>query len=248
MSAQAIEALPTAHRSAVQRVGDVVRIEALLGKNMIGLPMGVLAGVFLIVWVVFASIGGAAPPAARASGALMSIYFTMAGAHIQTITQLFPFALGISVTRRAFSVGTAMVVSAQALFFGLVLTLLGLLERVTGGWGIGLQHFDLAFLRQDNAIAQWFVYASPFLAFTSVFVLAAVIFKRWGPTGLYTAALTGGALLAGAAVVITWQQWWGNVLQLVTGTPGVVFWGVYPLVLAAVAGTVGYLLLRRATP
>ncbi len=42
---------------------------------------------------------------------LMSIYLVMLVAHLRTIAQVFPFALGLSVTRRTFFAATSLFVA-----------------------------------------------------------------------------------------------------------------------------------------
>ena len=148
----------------MSRVLRVVRIQLVNAWSVLGMPWAVLGIAFVINLAIFLSIGDAAPPDGRVTGALMSIYVVMLVAHLQTMTQVFPFALGLSVTRRDFFAATALLVTAQSLAYGIVLWLLGLVERATGGWGISLRFFDLPFLAQPNPVLQILVYAVPFLA------------------------------------------------------------------------------------
>ena len=53
-----------------------------------------------------------------------------------------------------------------------------------------------------------------------------------------------GALVA----LVTWQQWWGPVGTFFTTTPSLLLVGIYPLVIALLAGLGGFALVRRATP
>ena len=58
------------------------------------------------------------PPDGRATGGVLSLYITFGVGYLQTMTQLFPFALGLSVTRRAFYAGVVLLVVVEALGFG----------------------------------------------------------------------------------------------------------------------------------
>jgi hypothetical protein len=79
-------------------------------------------------------------------------------------------------------------------------------------------------------------------------MMVGTLFKRWGQIGVYVASI-GAALVLGLLVVlVTWQQWWGAVGAFFTTTPALLLVAVYPLVIAALAGLGGYLLVRRATP
>lgn len=232
----------------MKRVLDVVRIQSVSWVMLVALPVGILALTFLLNYAIFALLGDAAAPEGRVTGALMSIYLVLGISHLQSMTQTFPFALGISVTRRDFYAGTGVVVVAQSIAFGLLLTLLELLERATGGWGIGLKYFGLPFLVQDNVIAQWLVYTVPFLAISALGVFMGVVFKRWGQLGVYVATVGAAVLLTAAALVITWRQWWPAVGEFLGSQPPMALFAGYPMVVALVAGAAGWLAIRRATP
>jgi hypothetical protein len=86
---------------------------------------------------------------------------------ISAITQLFPFAMGISATRRTFYAVVATYATGQALLFGLAMYLLSVVEGETGGWGVGLDFFRLPFLETGNPLTQTLVYAVPLLLFAA---------------------------------------------------------------------------------
>jgi hypothetical protein len=232
----------------MNRVLDVARVQAVNWRGIVAWPLGILAFTLVINVAIFGAIGDAAPPEGRVTGALSSIYIVMFVAHLQTITQVFPFALGLSVTRRAFFAGTALVVVAQALFFGLVLLLLEWVERTTGGWGVGVRYFGLPFLIQENPLTQWLVYVVPFLGVSAIGVFMGVVFKRWGQAGMYVLTMTAGVLAAGFAIVVTWQRSWPSVGSFFTGQSTFALLAGYPLVIALVLGGVGWFTIRRATP
>jgi hypothetical protein len=232
----------------MRRVLDVARIQTIHWPSIIGWPLGILGMVLLFNVVIFAVAIDTVPSGGQAVGAIMSIYIVMLVSHLQSITQVFPLALGMSVTRRAFYAGTALVVLAQSMLFGLVLLVLNLIESATGGWGVGLRFTGPPFLVVDNMLAQWLVYTVPFVAFSAIGVFVGVVFKRWGTTGVFTMS-TGSTLLFGClAVLVTWQGWWPAVGSFFTGQPTLLLLTVYPLLIALVLGGAGWMALRRATP
>ena len=232
---------------AARRVLDVARIQSVNRMLLVGTPLGVLAAAFVINIAVFAAIGDVAPPGARMSGALLSIYIATGVTHLQTMTQLFPFAIGISVTRRAFYAGTAFVVVVQSALFGLMITLFGVLEGATRGWGLQLYFFRLAFLPQ-NLLLQWLAYTGPFLAISAVFVFTGVVFKRWGQLGVYVVTVGAALLLGAPTVVVTWLRLWPSVGEFFVDSSALALLAGYPSVLAVLVGVAGYLAIRRATP
>jgi hypothetical protein len=232
----------------MKRVFDVARIQTVNWFWILVFPPLVLLMVFLVNLVLFAAIGDAPPPEGRSTGALLSIYMMMLVAHLQTMTQVFPFALGLSATRRAFYAGTGLVVGAQSVLFGVLLLILGRIETATGGWGINLKFFALPFLLQDGLLAQWLVYTVPFLALSAIGVFAGVVFKRWGQPGVYALTVGSSLVLAVVAIVVTWQRWWPAVGSFFIDQSTFALLVGYPLVIAIVLGGAGWLAIRRATP
>lgn len=247
MTAVAVTPSRAGLSSSVESIVKVVRIHALNRVQLVGWPWLILTLAFVVNLAVFTAIGPTGRPD-NVTGAIVSIYFAVAAAHLQSITQLFPFALGISVSRRAFYVGTLAVVCLQALVFGLALTLLCQVETLTGGWGLRLRFFGAGVLAQPDFFAQWAAYTVPFLAIAAVFVVGGVVFKRWGQPGIWVASFGTGLLVAAASTLITVQRWWPAVGQFLAGRSALGLIAGYPLVLAAAFGVLGYLLIRRATP
>ena len=232
----------------MKRVLDVVRIQTINWPWVLAWPLALLALILGFNVVLFGVIDDAAPAQGRVTGALMSIYIVMLVAHLQTITQVFPFALGMGVTRRTFYAATALVVTAQAVVYGVVLLVLAQVERATGDWGVGVRFFELPFLVQSNPFGQWLVYTVPFLAVSAIGVFLGVVFKRWGQPGVYTVTVGSLLVLGGLAVLVTWQQWWPAVGSFFTGQSTFALFTLYPLLIALVLGGAGWVAIRRAMP
>lgn len=232
----------------MKRVFDVARIQMVNWFWIFVFPPLLLLGVLLVNLGLFVAIGDAAPPDGRSTGAVLSIYMVMLVTHLQTMTQVFPFALGLSATRRDFYAGTGLVVGAQSALFGALLLLLVRIETATGGWGINLRFFSLPFLLQDGLFAQWLVYTVPFLALSAIGVFAGVVFKRWGQPGVYALTVGSSLVLAVAAIVVTWQRWWPALGSFFTTRSTFALLAGYPLVIAIVLGGAGWLAIRRAAP
>ena len=231
----------------MKRLVDVARIQTANWMSIFVWPLAIMATALLFNVLVYV-LSGADAPGDRSNGALLSLYLFMLVAHAQTMTQVFPFALGMGVTRRAFYGGTALLVLAQATFYGLLLVMLNAFERATGGWGLRIRFFDLSFLTQGNVVAQWLVYTVPFLAMSAMGVFAGVVFKRWGQPGVYTLGIGSTLLLAGLGMLITSQGWWPAVGSFFAGQSTFALFTVYPLLIALVLGAAGWVAVRRATP
>lgn len=232
----------------MKRIVDVIRIQVFNGPWLLVWPLAILGLTLVLNMAIFAAIGDIAPPDDRNTGALSSIYLVIGISHLQTMTQVFPFALGFSVTRRAFYSATALLVTAQSLFFGLVVLALSQVELLTAGWGVEMRFFGVSFLVQDGLIAQWLVYTVPFLAISALFVFTGVVFKRWGQTGIFVGTVGVLVLIGTTAIVVTWQRWWPEIGAFFTEQSSLALFAGYPLLVALVLGVAGWLAIRRATP
>lgn len=232
----------------MSRMLRVARIQMVNVPVVFGMPWLILGIVLLVNLAIFGVIDDAAPPDDRSTGALMSIYIVVLIAQLQTMTQVFPFALGLSVTRRTFFAATSLVVAGQSLGYGIVLYLLLQLERATAGWGLSLDFFGLPFLEQDNPVLQVLVYAVPFLFLSFLGVFIGVVFKRWGQMGMYVLSVGTGVLIVGLGLLANLLGWWPAMGRFVADQSTFTLLAGYPLVLAVLMAGAGYLTIRRATP
>jgi hypothetical protein len=232
----------------VNRVLPVVRLQLVHYRFGMGLPVGILALVLGLNLALFASMGDAIPPDGRQTGGLVSIYIVVGVGYLQTMTQLFTFALGMGVTRRAFYAGVSALVVVEAAGFGTLVWLLGLVERGSGGWGLGLRFFRLDFLTVADPLLQWLVYAVPFLAFAAVGVFFGVVFKRWGQPGVFAVCVLGGVAIVALVVLVTLRSGWPAVGGWFVGQPVPALFAGYPLALAGLLAAASWFALRRATP
>jgi hypothetical protein len=232
----------------MKRALDVTRILTVNLPSQLGWPLGVLAIAFAANLVIFGTVEEASAGGDPITGGIASIYVVMLVGYLQTMTQDFPFAIGLGVTRRAFLAGTALLVAAQAATFGLLLTVLREIEKATGGWGLDLPFFGPGFLSQDNVLVQWLVYTVPFLVLAAVSVFLGVIFKRWGQSGMYVALLSSSVLVVAAVFLVTSNEWWPSVGSFFTDTPTLALLAGYPLLVAAALGAASFVTIRRATP
>jgi hypothetical protein len=229
----------------MNRVFDVARIQLVNWFVVLVFPLAVLACLPVLGLIIDSINNGLTD---HQIFVLPSVYLMIGVTHLQTMTQVFPFTLGLSVTRRTFYAATTLVVAAQAMLFGLVLLGLEQIERTTGGWGRHLQVYGLDYLLQDNLVAQWSAYTVQFVTVSALAVFAGAVFQRWRQTGIYVALVGSVSLLAGAGALITTQDWWPAVGRFFAGQPALALVAGYPLALAAVIGGAGWLVIRRATP
>jgi hypothetical protein len=211
-------------------------------------PWGILALSFVVNLGIFAAVEAARADENGWTGGLMSIYVVQLIAYLQNFTRGLPFALGMSVTRRAYYFGTWLYAVLESFLFGAVLLVLRLVEDATNGWGVSLEYFGLGFLRSDNLLLQWLVYVVPFLLVASVGAFIGLLMARWSYNGLLTLIAVFIVLSGLAVVVISRQGWWGAIGSWFADQSATAMFAGWPLPVAAGLCLLGFLVIRRVTP
>ena len=155
-----------------------------------------------------------------------------------------PFALALGVSRRSFYAGTALFAGAIAAVCGLGVTVLQLIERATGGWGLNLHYFRVPYLLAGPWYLTWLTSFAGLTLMLAWGMWFATIYRRWNLPGLL-AFIAAQAL---ALLAIYWAHHWhgwpiGFVVRTLTigGLTGL----LAALAVALLAG--GYATMRRIT-
>jgi hypothetical protein len=210
-------------------------------------PVIVLLSSFVINLIVFAVIGDKIPVAPITYG-IISIFLVQLVVCAQGLIQLFNFVVGLNASRRSFYLGTALLILAQSVAYGLLLYLAKLVEHATHGWGENLGFFDPVGFSHSDSPVQILVYTVPMLLFSYLGVCLGLITKRWGSIGIFLLIVIITAGTGGASVLLTWTRSWSAVGHwfVTQSTLGVaVGWSLVPLALLVLGG---YGLVRRANP
>jgi hypothetical protein len=232
----------------MNRVLGAARMHLAHPLVILGVPWLVVGISFAVNLAIWGLAGIDAMDGDATTGGLVSLYITVMVVFVQAVTQMFPFALGLSLSRRAFYLGTALVAGLQALGYGVALTALTAVENATGGWGVGLDFWAPGAVDVGNPALQLVVFAVPMLAFSFLGIGVGVVYKRWGATGVWTLSVGSFAAAGLLAVLITWQQAWGDVggwlmdRSVSTLTIGL------PAAIAALLAAASYAGLRRSVP
>ncbi|MGY1857430.1 hypothetical protein [Modestobacter sp. SYSU DS0290] len=219
-------------------------------------PLVILGVPWLVVTISFVinlGIWGLGDVAAKEpdgglAGGLVSLYITVLIVFVQAVTQMFPFALGVSLSRRTFYLGTALVAAVQALAYGVALTALSAIERATDGWGVGLRFWAPGPLDVGSPALQVLVHGLPMLACAFLGMAIGVVHKRWGAPGLWTLGIGVLVLFGGLTVLITGLDTWGAVGRWLVEQSVYAYTLLLPAVAAAVLAGLSWTGLRRAVP
>jgi hypothetical protein len=180
-------------------------------------PMVALGMPWVIVGLAFAinlAIWHLTPAGAQDggfTGGLLALYITIMIGYVQSVTQLLPFGMGLSLSRRAFYLGVTLFAVAESLAYGVVLSALTAVEDATNGWGAEMSFWAPGPLDVDNAALQVLVSGALLLAFAFIGIGLGVVHKRWGQAGTWGLAIGSLALFGGLAVLISWLDAWPTI-------------------------------------
>jgi hypothetical protein len=241
--------------SGLQRIWRVVKLHFANPWTTITFPWIILGVIFIAnvaVWsiIYWSTLGDSnrsdVADRMQYSGASFWIFVYMLVVAIQAINITFPFALGYGVTRRDYYLGTALNFVILAAIYGAGLTVLGLMERLTNGWGFGGRMFTAPYFG-DNWLQNFYIFFVGMLFFFFVGSLFGAVFVRWKSTGITFLLFGLGALGVGILALSAFTNSWsaiGNFFAA-AGLVGSLSWS---LVLTAIAGVAAFFVLRHATP
>ena len=235
----------------MNRIIATARMQLVNTQTFIWVPLIVIGGAFVINWLIFAIVAGGLGQVPERGDSFTGAsqaplwYFLVIG--VQSLTLTFPFSQAMSVARRTFFLGTALVTAAAGALLATLYTLLRIPEMATNGWGVGAYMFNVRWVTDGPWYEGWLFFFALTLLFFVIGFWAATVYKRFG-TLVITVILTALALaVIGVIALITWQRWWMNVgLWLDTLTP--LSTALWVLVVTVVLGASSYLTLRRAVP
>jgi hypothetical protein len=231
----------------MSRLLAVARLHTVAWRGTLAWPWIICGLSFLVNLAVFASIMDLLEDR-PVTGGLASIFVVTLLMFVSAVTQVFPYALGMGVTRRMFYAATALVAAAVSVGFAIALYVLRLVENATGGWGMDLRFFGVPFasVAGDNP-AQILVYAVMMLLVTFVGMFIGVVYVRWRVNGALTMTAAGIVVPGGLVALATWQGWWGAIGSWLGDQPVLGLYAGWPLVLVVAAAAAGLVAIRRAT-
>lgn len=180
------------------------------------------------------------------TGGIASLFIYMFVAGIMTPAQTFPFAIGMSVSRTDYYLGTSAMIALTSIGFAVVLFVLGLAEGWTGAWGSDLHFFTVPYLSDGPLINRFMVPLILLLFMHYCGILIAATYKRTGRNGMF---ISSGILLLAftfLGFLASYLNWYPAIFGWMVKQSAVDYtlWMLPFLLLFAVAS---YMLLRRAT-
>ncbi len=230
------------------RVLQAARLHLINPLAVLGVPWLVVAISFAINLAIWHLTPAGEQAGGGITGGVLALYVTVLVVYVQAVTQLLPFAMGVSLSRRTFYLGTALVAVVQSLFYGLAIAVLVAIENATGGWGGGLNYWAPGPFEVDDFALQVLTSGAPMLAFAFIGVGMGVVHKRYGQAGTWGLIVGSMVLFGGLAILLTWLEAWGDLAtwfgdqSIATLTIGL------PAALALVVALASFPGIRRVVP
>ncbi len=254
MTATDLNSAPIGAAPAPLRIANVVRMHVANPVPTLVVPWVITAAIFFVnlaIWLLVARAAGGVdeiePGAFTYNGGISWIVFFMMVVAVQAMNLTFRFALGFSVTRRDYYLGSVLYFVLLSVIYATGLTALAGIERATDGWGLHAAFFAPWNLGAEPLGTLWFLYLMAMLLFFFLGAAVATVWVRWSSYGLYTFFIGLAVLVIGAAWLVTVTESWGEVGSFFTGNSLVAI-AAWTAPLTLLCGVVGLLFMRRATP
>jgi hypothetical protein len=223
---------------------NVARYHLVDRVTYLALPWGIMLFSFLVNVAIAATVPS--PPGGQYTGGLATIYIFLLVCGAYSMTRSLPFGLMLGVSRRTYYLGTALLVAALGVVYGLGLTVLQAVERATGGWGLSLHFFRVPWIMDGPWYQTWLTSFVLLVLFFLYGMWYGLVFRRWSMTGLvaFIAAQVLVILVAVVAVSMTYN--WSAVWHFFVTLTAPALTGVLAA-LAAVLGLGGFASVRRVT-
>ena len=235
------------------RIWRVARLDVANPSTLLVLPWIFLIAILLMniaIWAIITYAAGGHLPADafQWSGAVAFIYIYLGIAAVQTMSITFPFALGYGVTRRDFYLGSSLTFVLLSLLYAVGMTVLGAIERATGGWWLNGRMFTAIYFAGNDAwYVQLWVYFCGLLFSLFLGSVFAAVWVRWKAYGLVATFIALAFLIIGLIAIPTYLSAWDEISATIVRL-GWVGTSSLSLVLTALLAVLGFGLLRRATP
>ncbi len=227
----------------MNRIVNVLRLHLKGWSYWFLVPWMIVLSSFVINLIIATFIGG---KTAIYTGGLSSIYIYMLVLGGIVVRDTFSFALGFSVRRRDYYLGTLVMVVGISAVSAVLIWLLSIVENsLVPGWGLSLHFFHLPYLNDGPLAEQLWIYFVVMLCMFLLGFMPGAVFQRYRSYGLYGLAavvLLPATVLGFAA---TRFNWWGTIFGWFARQSAfdLASWTLLPIAICVLGS---YVFLRRA--
>jgi hypothetical protein len=231
----------------MNRVLTAARLNLVHPLVTLGMPW-LIAGISFAINLAIWHLTPAGAQDGGFTGGVLALYITAMIVYLQAVTQLLPFAMGLSLSRRTFYLGTALLAVVHSVAYGIAIAVLASIEGATNGWGAGMSFWAPGPLDVDSFALQILLSGAPMLAFLAVGIGIGVISKRWGPSGVWVLSIGSLVVLGGLAVLLGWLGAWPAIGSWLVDQSVTTLAVGLPALLAVIVAGLAYGGIRRVVP
>ena len=236
--------------TSLDRAWRIVRLHYQSWRMSVLFPWVILVGILgvnLAIWYLIQYTTHGTTMNTQYTGSIAYLFIYQLVLATQLMNANFAFALGLSSTRRDFSLGTALFFVVQTAQFTAGFVLLTYIEQWTNGWGISGHMFQTVYVGTGPLWQRAFTVFFALLGCLFAGSILGAVFVRWRAYGLYVVFALAIAVLLAALALIGLTHSWVPVGEWFARNRGfgVVAWS---LPVTAACGVIGFLALRRAVP
>jgi hypothetical protein len=223
----------------------VARFHLVDRLSYTALPCAILALDFAVNLVILATVAPTHHTQYQ-TGGVFGIYLFFAVVGGLSISRSLPFALALGVSRRSYYAGTALLAVVIGAVYGLALTVLQVIEQASGGWGVGLHFFRVAYVLPGPWYLTWL---TSFVLLSLMFVYGmwfGLVYRRWNLIGVYGFGAAQVAIGVAGALAATQAHAWPAIGSFFIALSAAGLTGLLAA-LAVVLLAGGYATMRRVT-
>jgi hypothetical protein len=228
----------------MKRIASVMAMYSRDHMSWFILPWGIVGSSFIINLIIASLVGG---KTAIYTGGLSSIYIYMLVVGVVSVAGTFPFAVGFSVRRKDYFLGTVAMAVAVSAVFAILIWLLSLIEaNLIRGWGVDLHFFHLPYVSDGPLPVQLWTFFVVMVLMYFLGFFPGSVYQRFGRTGMFTLFGVAGLLLSVFSLLSTYWNWWGAIFGWFAGqSAGMLGLWMVPVIAACILTS--YALLLKAT-
>jgi hypothetical protein len=207
-----------------------------------GMPVMIMGITFVVNLIIGYFIGQDEP---YYTGALCSIFIMLGVAGVIIAAQTFPFAIGFSIRRLDYFLGTAAFAVFVSLAFAAALVILTYVEQQSNGWGVRMHYFHLPWLTDGGTISRFWIFFVGFLHLFFVGFIYSCSYRRFGRLGVLLLSAILFVSASFGSFLLTYYDQWGAMVDFFKPLTAVELfsWLALPVPLYA---AICYALLRKS--
>ncbi|MBS4210335.1 hypothetical protein [Bacillus sp. FJAT-50079] len=227
----------------MSNVQSVFKIHTRDKWSWLYIPTIILSSSFIVNLVVGYLIGSSED---FYTGGLSSIFIYTLVLGILVMVQTFPFALGMSVRRKDYFIGTATMGFISSVVIGLLIYVLATIENNTAGWGTGMHFFHFPYLSDGTSLEQIMINIILLTFFFFTGFLISSFARRFGGKGMLVSTILILLIISIALLLIHNFGLWIDIFHWFAGKSAVqiAYW-LLPFI--AIYLPVTYFLIRKST-